>query len=70
MLCNNGIALANMVDCTAGNANDTPVFINNNSVTSEVMYACCDKFIVELGLLCTLSLRYVIWDNILGKYYK
>jgi hypothetical protein len=37
-----------MADCTVGNADDTPVFINNSSERSEVTCACCDKFKTEL----------------------
>jgi hypothetical protein len=37
-----------MADRTVGNADDTPVFINNSSEWSEVTCACCDKFKTEL----------------------
>lgn len=36
-----------MADLTMGNADETPVFINNSSETNEVTCACCDKFKIE-----------------------
>jgi hypothetical protein len=38
----------NMADHTVGNADDSPVFINNSSEASEATCACCDKFETEL----------------------
>jgi hypothetical protein len=34
--------------CLVLNADDTPVFINNSSETSEVASSCCDKLKIEL----------------------